>query len=127
MCTTLFTRSTLKSTQRLTEGLPELLHLPTTLLWSKAVPRGELKKNLCHQRSDRFERAFHDVRLERRTVRPGVDVMLTSFCDFHQFSVTKLAFYLKTNVMVHFMQNFAVFCIKNAILKPHFLGKYLKS
>jgi hypothetical protein len=31
---------------------------------------------------------------------PGVDVMITIFCDFRQFSVKKLAFFPKTNVMI---------------------------
>jgi hypothetical protein len=30
---------------------------------------------------------------------PGVDVMITIFCDFCQFSAKKLAFFSKTNVM----------------------------
>jgi hypothetical protein len=35
-----------------------------------------------------------------KPVRPGVDVMITIFCDFCQFSAKKLAFFLKTNVMI---------------------------
>jgi hypothetical protein len=31
---------------------------------------------------------------------PGVDVMITIFCDFRQFSAKKLAFFSKTNVMI---------------------------
>jgi hypothetical protein len=30
----------------------------------------------------------------------GVDVMITIFCDFRQFSAKKLAFFSKTNVMI---------------------------
>jgi hypothetical protein len=30
---------------------------------------------------------------------PGVDVMITDFCDFCQFLGRKMAFFLKTNVM----------------------------
>jgi hypothetical protein len=33
---------------------------------------------------------------------PGVDVMITIFCDFRQFSMKKLAFFSKTNVMIIF-------------------------
>jgi hypothetical protein len=33
-------------------------------------------------------------------VGPGVDVMITIFCDFCQFSEKKLAFFSKTNVMI---------------------------
>jgi hypothetical protein len=31
---------------------------------------------------------------------PGVDVMITIFCDFCQFSAKKLAFFSKNNVMI---------------------------
>jgi hypothetical protein len=31
---------------------------------------------------------------------PGVDVMVTIFCEFSQFSAEKLAFFLNTNVMI---------------------------
>jgi hypothetical protein len=33
-------------------------------------------------------------------LQPGVDVMITVFCDFRQFSAQKLAFFSKTNVMI---------------------------
>jgi hypothetical protein len=33
--------------------------------------------------------------------KPGVDVMITNFCDFCQFSAKKLAFFSKTNVMIN--------------------------
>jgi hypothetical protein len=32
--------------------------------------------------------------------QPGVDVMITIFCDFCQISSKKLAFFSKTNVMI---------------------------
>jgi hypothetical protein len=35
---------------------------------------------------------------------PGVDVMITIFCYFRQFSTKKLAFFSKTNVMINFLQ-----------------------
>jgi hypothetical protein len=37
---------------------------------------------------------------------PGVDVMITIFCDFRQFSAKKLAFFSKTNVMINFFSKF---------------------
>jgi hypothetical protein len=37
---------------------------------------------------------------------PGVDVMITIFCDFRQFSAKKLAFFSITNVMIR-----SKFCI----------------
>jgi hypothetical protein len=36
---------------------------------------------------------------------PGVDVMITIFCDFCQFSAKKMAFFLNTNVMIIFFSN----------------------
>jgi hypothetical protein len=32
--------------------------------------------------------------------KPGVDVMITIFCDFRQFLAKQLAFFSKTNVMI---------------------------
>jgi hypothetical protein len=40
---------------------------------------------------------------------PGVDVMITIFCDFCQFSAKKMAFFLNTNVMINFFQNLALY------------------
>jgi hypothetical protein len=40
---------------------------------------------------------------------PGVDVMITIFGDFSQFSAKKLAFFLNTNAMINFFQNLALF------------------
>jgi hypothetical protein len=42
-------------------------------------------------------------------VKAGVDVMITIFGDFPQFSAKKLAFFLNTNVMINFFQNLALF------------------
>jgi hypothetical protein len=38
----------------------------------------------------------------------GVDVMITIFCDFRQFSAKKLAFFSKTNVKINFLQKIVV-------------------
>jgi hypothetical protein len=55
-------------------------------------------------------------------------VMITIFCDFHQFSATKLTFFSKTNVMINFFHNLALFWVKNAIFSPNFLAEiFLKS
>jgi hypothetical protein len=40
--------------------------------------------------------------------KPGVDVMITIFCDFSQFSGEKLALFLNANVMIKFFQNLAL-------------------
>jgi hypothetical protein len=37
-----------------------------------------------------------------RSRQPGVDVMITIFCDFRQFSAKKLAFFLKNQCYDHF-------------------------
>jgi hypothetical protein len=42
-------------------------------------------------------------------IYPGVDVMITIFCDFRQFSAKKLAFFSKTNVMIKIVHNLALF------------------
>jgi hypothetical protein len=39
----------------------------------------------------------------------GVDAMITIFCDFRRFSAKKMAFFLKTNVMIETLQQLAVF------------------
>jgi hypothetical protein len=39
---------------------------------------------------------------------PGVDVMITIFCDFWQFSAKKLAFFSKTNAMIKILHNLAL-------------------
>jgi hypothetical protein len=45
---------------------------------------------------------------------PGVDVMITIFCDLGQFSAEKLAFFSETNVMINFYAYFGLFWVKNA-------------
>jgi hypothetical protein len=39
----------------------------------------------------------------------GVDVMITIFCDFRQFSAKKLALFSKTNVTINILHNLALF------------------
>jgi hypothetical protein len=58
--------------------------------------------------------------------RPGADVMITIFCDFSQFSAKKLAFFTKTNVMINFFQNLALFWDKNAIFFAEFFGENIE-
>jgi hypothetical protein len=43
------------------------------------------------------------IPVDKKTLS-GVDVMITIFCDFSQFSAKKLAFFLNTNVMINFFQ-----------------------
>jgi hypothetical protein len=53
----------------------------------------------------------------------GVDVMITIFCDFSQFSAKKLAFFLNTNAMINFFQNLVLFWVKNADFFAKFFGE----
>jgi hypothetical protein len=39
----------------------------------------------------------------------GLNVMITSFCDFRPFSAKKLAFFSKTNFMIKFLHHLALF------------------
>jgi hypothetical protein len=43
-------------------------------------------------------------KLLHKTTPPGVNVMITIFYDFPQFSAKKLAFFLNTNVMSNIFQ-----------------------
>jgi hypothetical protein len=59
---------------------------------------------------------------------PGVDVMITIFCDFWQFSAKKLAFSSKTNVMIKILHNLALFWVKNTnFFRRKIRQKYLKN
>jgi hypothetical protein len=40
-------------------------------------------------------------------ITSGVDVMITIFCDFPQFSAKKMAFFLNSNVMINFCSKFS--------------------
>jgi branched-subunit amino acid transport protein AzlD len=62
----------------------------------------------------------------KTTLNPGVDVMITIFCDFSQFSAKKLTFFSKTNVMIKILHNIALFWVKNAIFSLNFSAKIFK-
>jgi hypothetical protein len=53
----------------------------------------------------------------------GTGVMITIFCDFWQFSAKKLAFFSKTDVMIKFLHNLALFWVKNANFFAEFFGE----
>jgi hypothetical protein len=42
-------------------------------------------------------------------LKPGVDVMIKIFGDFRQFSTKSFVFFSKTNVMIKFLRNLALF------------------
>jgi hypothetical protein len=55
---------------------------------------------------------------------PGVDVMITIFCDFCQISAKKLAFFSKTPILwSQFLQKLALFWVKNANFFAEFFGE----
>jgi hypothetical protein len=49
--------------------------------------------------------------------------MITIFCDFSLFLAKKLSFFSKTNVMIKFFQNLALFEVKNANFFAKFFGE----
>jgi hypothetical protein len=55
--------------------------------------------------------------------RPGVDVMITIFCDFWQFLANKLAFFSKTNVMITIFAKTSSSLSKNANFFAKFIGE----
>jgi hypothetical protein len=61
--------------------------------------------------SDTVPRFLATGSITASTRKLGVDVMITIFCDFPQFSAKKLAFFLNTNVMIKktpiFLQKFS--------------------
>jgi hypothetical protein len=67
----------------------EILHLPL----------GSSLLNFFSENSPTY--IFRNCAVKNKVLsNPGVDVIFTFFCDIRQFSVKKLAFYLKTNVMM---------------------------
>jgi hypothetical protein len=64
----------------------------------------------------------------RKLAESAVDVMLTIFCDFCQFSAKKLAFFSKTNVMINFFSKFGfVLSQKRQFFRQIFRRKYFKN
>jgi hypothetical protein len=49
--------------------------------------------------------------------------MITILCDFREFSAQKLAFFSKTNVMIKFLHNLALFRVKDANFFAEFFGE----
>jgi hypothetical protein len=44
-----------------------------------------------------------------KCTKPGVDVIITIFCDFRQFLAKKLTFFPKTNLMIKILRDSALF------------------
>jgi hypothetical protein len=66
------------------------------------------------------------IKLIKAKSVPGVDVMITIFRDFRHFLAKKLAFFSKTNVLIKFLQNLALFWVKNANFLLIFSAKIFK-
>jgi hypothetical protein len=63
-----------------------------------------------------------------RNVATGVDVMITIFGDFGQFSAEKWRFFSKANVMIKFLHNLVLFWVKiRQFFCWIFRRKYLKN
>jgi hypothetical protein len=60
-------------------------------------------------------------------IHPVVDVMITIFCNFWQFSAKKLAFFSKPNVMIKILHDLPLFWVKNANFFLNFSAKYFKN
>jgi hypothetical protein len=57
--------------------------------------------------------------LSEKLSRPGVNIVITLFGDFHHFS-EKMAFPRKTNVTIHFFRNKQYFEQKTALFRNFF-------
>jgi hypothetical protein len=64
--------------------------------------------------------------VQRLEKLPGVDVMITIFCDFCQISAKKLAVFSKTNVMIKILHNLGLRGVKNGNFFADFLAKIFK-
>jgi hypothetical protein len=52
--------------------------------------------------------------------------MIAIFCDFRKFSAEKMAFFSKTNVVITFLHDLALFWVKNANFSPDFFAEVIK-
>jgi hypothetical protein len=73
--------------------------------------------------SDTVPRFLATGSITASTRKLGVDVMITIFCDFPQFSAKKLAFFLNTNVMINFSQILDFLSKKTPIFLQKFSAK----
>jgi hypothetical protein len=49
--------------------------------------------------------SYQRLREHRKFTQSGVDVMITIFCDYRQFSAEKMSFFSKTDVMIKILNN----------------------
>jgi hypothetical protein len=68
-------------------------------------------KSVETDRKRTLKAKFSDSTYVFKIRRPGVDVMITIFCDFRKFSAIfgeKMAFFLKNNVLIQLLRKLAV-------------------
>jgi hypothetical protein len=75
-----------------------------------------------HRRRRPQRSPLAETELKTNRSASGLDVMITIFCDFCQYSATKLAFFSTTNVMIKILHYLAFILVKNA----YFFSKILK-
>jgi hypothetical protein len=79
-----------------------------------------MQPNYSLEPSESHHRGMGGPQKKKKRHVPGVDVMITIFCDFRQFSAKKLAFFSKTNVMIKILHNLAVFSRKRQFFAEFF-------
>jgi hypothetical protein len=95
LCMYIHSRTFAKNCYLIFEGFPKLWLNCNCLYTNVALTS---RNDPCEDLGGEHSSTFH----------PGVDVMITIFCDFCQLSAIKLAFFSKTNFMINFFQKLAV-------------------
>jgi hypothetical protein len=97
--------------------------------WLSNIPNGKKYTNIFHSKALRNTpnlgflgfKIFH-------LANPWVDIMITIFGNFRQFSAKKLAFFSQTNVMIKILHNLGfVLSQKRQFFRRIFRQKYLKN
>jgi hypothetical protein len=76
------------------------------LYCGKNIDIGPAEEQKVRREGGRPDQKKKGKKINEKRSRPGVDVMITIFCDFSQFSAKKLAFFLKTNVIIKYFSKF---------------------
>jgi hypothetical protein len=87
-----------------------MFYLYTTFIFVKSCPKLWAACVIFKKTSQRKQ-----LPNRRKFAQSGVDVVITIFCDFRQFSVTKWRFSQKTNVMIKFCIIYLCFGSKTPI------------
>jgi hypothetical protein len=83
--------------------------IPLLILWNY-FPHIKKENNIANYRHNKDQ---HCQVLSPQKLTSGVNVMITSFSDFCQFSAKIFALFLKTIVMIQFVLNWAIFFSPN--------------